>query len=327
MGLWSEEGSVASDWAAENTAAIEASEKPGKDPIKYRIPDWFLTGRVRTAADSQDSKLTLLKSGSKHTKRLPSRVATATYEVQEDEYAELRDIIAATVLSDRAFPDRKLDHTQPTLKIKTESFMYITALLEHLARDIGATLISADAEDLYDLACDFNEQERQTVAEAKGNLEAPRRPEASQPKYWDENSMVEFYFGARCNKDTASNPSKRAHNAIQAILDAPRTKRAYTGSAETCDSVILHLRDTHGIAAKEHENKILKRFRSGVQNCRQNNQAIVMVASYWNEVDDWAFPRCDKLMGHEPLFEFNFEVPVPSISATASARKKKSNSS
>ncbi|OOF99399.1 hypothetical protein ASPCADRAFT_1079 [Aspergillus carbonarius ITEM 5010] len=96
-----------------------------------------------------------------------------TYEVEEDEYAEIHDIIAATELSDRAFPDRKLDPAQPTLKVKTDSMMHITALLEYLAGNIGATIVSVDAEDLYDRAWDFNEQERKLHRKQNMSPEPP----------------------------------------------------------------------------------------------------------------------------------------------------------
>ncbi|RAL05449.1 ATP-binding protein [Aspergillus ibericus CBS 121593] len=142
---------------------------------EYHLPDWFVAGNVKVKTDDRTGIRLLRNSSplrrkdrcSKHVDN-GGRICEAKdkqsevvdqFEFQEDQYAELHDLAAAALFSKALLPGKKECDVGPFVAVEAGNFTYTDAIIAHLARDIGASYISVGAEELYNLARDFHQQD------------------------------------------------------------------------------------------------------------------------------------------------------------------------
>ncbi|KAE8152647.1 P-loop containing nucleoside triphosphate hydrolase protein [Aspergillus avenaceus] len=204
------------------------------------------------------------------------------YDVSKDAYEGLRDTTTGILPTDSYFTWQSFS---PTLMVKGRSFGYNTALIEHLANDVGATVVTVDADDLYGLACEFTLQERGVKFEDE-------RPEIVQDGRYN-----------------------RTKDAIQAILNVQRQHHGTTSLDGSQRPLIVHIRDVSRFAQGNHGPRVLKQFRFWVQEFRKNNQHIALIGSLFADAESHSI--IPMKLGYEPsVFEFNFRSSVPSQCTT-----------
>ncbi|OJJ30182.1 hypothetical protein ASPWEDRAFT_701433 [Aspergillus wentii DTO 134E9] len=105
------------------------------------------------------------------------------------------------------------------------------------------------------------------------------KPEISRPEQGDRDSMVGYYFAARCKRHSPPNSFRRGRNAIEAILDVPRGKNDKDKSTQAGQPAIIHLRDAGQVYNTPRGKKVIKNLRMGVQNVRKSNIPVLIIAS------------------------------------------------
>lgn len=197
------------------------------------------------------------------------------YELQHDKYLEIRDMTAGVLYCGHISEE---DHRQqPSILLQTpvaEAIYSLESVIEHVARELGADLISVDREDLADVALEFSRQgeEKQTGAPSLDDL-----------------TQVYFSFSKKKDKDA---DLERNRKAVSAILDAPRLKtktrqssNKSSGQESSASSppVLLHIRNARKIGSLKNGTKILKTFRARVQDCREKNESVILFATIFSD--------------------------------------------
>ncbi|GME48283.1 P-loop containing nucleoside triphosphate hydrolase protein [Neofusicoccum parvum] len=135
---------------------------------EYTIPEWFLKKNVKTNADllKSEPELALVERAPKkdeNQNKEEKQNQPARYEILQDEYAAIRLTTAAALI-----PNHKgeLPEKTPSILFRTDerpefagAVDYLDHVVENLARDLGATLISVNLEDLEDLGREFDLQD------------------------------------------------------------------------------------------------------------------------------------------------------------------------
>jgi len=238
-------------------------------PSPYRAPRWFLAYNVKTIVDLRNSKAKISVTATAPFTLSPSK-ATADgkasgdhaykYEIESDIFSELRDITAAALLPDRIWEESY--SKQPSILLRAPvrgAFDFLESMIEQLARDIGASLISVDLDDLADIALEFSGQ--------------GGKPTNTPSPY----ELAERFFGVY------SGTPRR--DAASAILDAaklkmesqkPSDEELNLKSSEPSPPVFLHIRDAKRIMALKNGPDILSTFRTVVQGRRKINQLVIL---------------------------------------------------
>ncbi|KAK6507852.1 hypothetical protein TWF481_006274 [Arthrobotrys musiformis] len=170
------------------------------DTPPYALPSWFLSGNVKPLADlerqqtrfhiagspsgdhSQQEGQPVLGSELQHNATARTNNGSSeSYSMPYKYYLEARDQVLCGLLRDSS--GGLVSETASTLL--SAEFLevgYVQALVETLARDVRADLISIDVQDLEDLGCHFERQdsERKPQAEAPDQEEAAPKPEEKE---------------------------------------------------------------------------------------------------------------------------------------------------
>lgn len=167
---------------------------------------------------------------------------------------------------------------------------FVDGVILHLAKDLQATLVSVDLEDLEDLGWDFNHQEQRMIAENK----LPESQSKKEPHRDYFAGMAVRYFGTQPEQHASKDAWNRTEQAIAAILDTqisksrPNTARengpeaAAVISPEPLETepppLLLYLRDSSEMIQKKPY--ILERFRDCIRDKRLSGRGIVLLVSF-----------------------------------------------
>jgi hypothetical protein len=136
----------------------------------YRLPEWFLEHNVLLPSDLEGVGVVVRSTGHDNFCRgNPEQKlaashglmgdATKKFQVSNDRFLELRDMTTASFVVDE---EGKLSPSAHTILIRsspqTVSEFHDQIIVE-LAKDMTASLVSVDLEDLEDIGWDFGHQE------------------------------------------------------------------------------------------------------------------------------------------------------------------------
>ncbi|GKZ16906.1 hypothetical protein AbraIFM66951_006403 [Aspergillus brasiliensis] len=234
--------------------------------------------------------------------------ALDAYAFQEKRYAELYDLAAAALLSKSSFPKVKRCGIWPCMAVEVGSSACATAIIEHLARDMNASCISAGPEDLYKLARDFHQQDQSTqhcedrsvCAESvcqhethqpivpnnmveSAESEVDFRDDPNDTDYAiveDRDHMIKYQFG------DGQNP--RSQCSIKSILNAhlakveqkPLPSDFQSMALKQSAPVILHLRNSYEIDCISYG--VIENFKNAVMERWKKNELVLLVISDMN---------------------------------------------
>lgn len=283
---------------------------------EYTIPKWFLVHNVQTLVDvkatqppfpiifkpanesedssedededtTNDSDSTRETNGSPNAQR--EGLEAPGYEIPEASFSELRDVIAAAFVRDGkgklstscvgALVHGPLDEFSP----------FTQGMLQRVAKDLGASLVSVTRDDLMDLGWEFDRQDK---ARADADEEADAEAEiASERDFdWDASSvggdddedkgrtflseLGNRYFSSRHGRPPQDD-WYRARSAFNALLDSHLAKSKPTES----NPAIIHMHDCFKILHKSSWSRVLNRLSQAVRYRRTIGQPIVLVGS------------------------------------------------
>ncbi len=267
----------------------------------YEIPSWFLTQNVKTAGELLQSETKIsLTTGVSHKSELFKGEDESCgieendrkYELQNHIYQELLDITKGALLSCNI--SEQYHSQQPTILLQvplSTEIDFIDSVLEQLARDVGANLISVDLEDLADVAIEFSRQDFESEFKY------------SRQDFETENlssyGSAESYLSVAYESDTDVSDSdwddwERNREAVEAILDAPKLKtenhqsasKSGRNSSKNCPPAFVHIRDAMRIMTLGKGKNILKTFRTTIQDRRGLGESMILFVTVFLEQQD-----------------------------------------
>lgn len=282
---------------------------------------------MKTNADLLKSELELVlvdKASEKDEKQRTEEKGKepSSYEIFRDEYGAVRLTTAAALI-----PNHKgeLPENTPSILFRTDerpvfagAVDYLDHVVEHLARDLGASLISVNLEDLEDLGREFDlqdtrkgEEEAAKLTEARScrkdskaaednkdediaqkNEEEKSREEGSEPEVQETqqpreqptgkslHSLAIFYFGVRSERKGTDEGLRRNKAATYALLDSARLKlQQQSTPGEHSEPILLHFKDAKILAEDRPSWRFLRRLANRVQERRKIGHKVVILAS------------------------------------------------
>ncbi|KAF5664290.1 ATPase family AAA domain-containing protein [Fusarium heterosporum] len=143
---------------------------------------------------------------------------------------------------------------------------YMQSLVEYLAMEVGADLITFNYEDIADLSLDFNLQDRT-------NDQSDVSLEGLPTHYFDLDS------GSR---DKAQ--ETRVRGSISAVINSAKRKKSMTSAGKRDKegkslqrATIIHIPKGYGMMDDSGGSDVLKSFREQVQERRQSKSPIILV--------------------------------------------------
>lgn len=230
------------------------------------------------------------------------------YVFQKKRYAELYDLAAAALLSKTSFPKVKRGGIWPCMAVEVESSACATAIIEHLAGDMGASCISAGPEDLYKLAREFHQQDQSaqhhkdrsicadSVCQSENRLSlfsnkvvettdsaiglSDDHSDTDYAIVEDRDQMINYYFG--------DGKHLRSQCSIESILNAhlakieqkPSPSESWSTASKHRGRVILHLRNSYEIDCISYD--VIQSFRNAVMERWKNNELVLLIISDMN---------------------------------------------
>ncbi|GAT23374.1 hypothetical protein RIB2604_01705120 [Aspergillus luchuensis] len=294
----------------------------------YALPSWFVAENVRTKSEHrtpirlrQSSNLNFQRdkevgpctdtNGDGRSKSRIDEDQTETadeYVFQKKRYAELYDLAAAALLSKTSFPKVKRGGIWPCMAVEVESSACATAIIEHLAGDMGASCISAGPEDLYKLAREFHQQDQSaqhhkdrsicadSVCQSENRLSlfsnkvvettdsaiglSDDHSDTDYAIVEDRDQMINYYFG--------DGKHLRSQCSIESILNAhlakieqkPSPSESWSTASKHRGRVILHLRNSYEIDCISYD--VIQSFRNAVMERWKNNELVLLIISDMN---------------------------------------------
>lgn len=311
----------------------------------YEIPYWFLTQNVKTVGEllQSETKIGLTTKVLHKSELSKGEVESCAieendrkYELQHHKYQDLLDTTKGALLSCNI--SEQYHSQQPTILLQAHvstEIDFIDSVLEQLARDVGANLISVDLEDLADVAFEFSRQDFES------GFEYPRQDFESgfvypRQDFETENlslyGSAESYLSVACESDTDVSDSDwddsdRNRDAVEAILDAPKLKAENHQSAsksgrnwsKNCPPAFVYIRDAMRIMALGKGKNILKTFRTIIQDRRSLGESMILFVTVFL---DKQYEKKEKMsMSKNQSKKFIISLTLKfSISATSSRR-------
>jgi SpoVK/Ycf46/Vps4 family AAA+-type ATPase len=274
-------------------------------PSGLKIPLWFLNRNVKTVTDLAESpkvveitggeqpapdegtgkrkkmvtnsaesskviEITDQRTEKRKKKKKSKKRSECKFKVSHEFYSQLRDAAQA------CFPNEYLHEewleNNPSLLLQVPlhgGIDFLGAVVEELARDLSAHLISLNAEDISDLGYEFSLVENPTHSPS------------------DPFARCSTYFGTACPRHSSHNAAL-IENTLGAILASPELKMRNVviegtslkgESASTQNPLILHLKDVKEISELPRGTKTLRAFRTAVQKLRKQKRPVLLVAS------------------------------------------------
>lgn len=259
----------------------------------YHIPDWFRHQAKSTlgATDTKQCNLRIIDTDHRdlgNASKDPSSDNTESngepeeqnesFEICKDLYSELQDVIAAACVVDN---QGKLPTSETSVLLKYDSSdgrAFCDEVLNHVARDMHASLITLDLEDMEDLAGEFDDQEK-----------AKRKPDDiknnKEPDRNDEFGLVKHYFAVRSKRHETDEARERNRRSISSLLEGLGAK-SYGWSTEASDlspahqsALLLYVRDTKKIWDIGRGHRFFARFWEIVAERRKEGNPIVLICN------------------------------------------------
>ncbi|KAI0896272.1 ATPase family AAA domain-containing protein 1-A [Annulohypoxylon nitens] len=241
---------------------------------EYQIPEWFLKGNIKTPADLVDfvSRVHLSDQNSPEESTTDHSIP---FEISSGVFSGLRDLILASFVRNAK---GELPAELPAVSFRAKSTSFSNDVLHDIvlgvAKDIGATLLSIDLEDLEDLSCEFKRQDDkyQQIPEGGDDAESSTR----------EKREIQHYFVVEPKKDASKSAWLRVNRAISAIVNAARIAATPTSDDMSQNPlIIVNLRNVNRIlnSADPDNFRPLARFCNFVQDRRKLGENIVLVTS------------------------------------------------
>lgn len=290
----------------------------------HQLPEWFLNHNTIMKAnfddihpnievvDSTDSEAETYqtKLGNGPVKTQPSGPTKS--QISSDTFSMFRDIVASAFVRNS---EDSLDPTQSFVILEAQTLAapidFLDELVKSLVKEIGASLISFDLEDLEDLGIAFSQQ---TPTDPSGSKSAEGKPAKNKDKKRDWNpSMAKHWFSASSETDSDARKKawERTQRSYSTIFDAiPRNQAVTTpedGDAtettrdeqdDLASPILVHVRETSRMLAMEKGWRFLGRLCDCIQERRENGQAIAVVLTIPKpNVVDCSCPQC--VDGHQ----------------------------
>ncbi|KAI1455363.1 ATPase family AAA domain-containing protein 1-A [Annulohypoxylon moriforme] len=244
---------------------------------EYHIPDWFSNGNIKTPADLAEFRSCVYLSKEDYSKE-PEVGDNKQYKIRYDRFEGLKDATLAAFVCNRY---GQLPPELPTVQVRvyhTREVESLNGIVLHLARDISATLVSIELEDLEDLSYEFKRQDE--------NHGRPPVSEEDPGPSIAGISDLHHYFAVRSERHASKSAWSQVNGAISAIVDAARVKARVCISTTVVDHetspdppIILHLRNVNRIASTDEKYRCLSRFRNFVQESRKAGEKLVLIAT------------------------------------------------
>ncbi|KAI2467939.1 P-loop containing nucleoside triphosphate hydrolase protein [Annulohypoxylon bovei var. microspora] len=258
---------------------------------EYQIPEWFPKGNIKTPKDLDGLESRIHISNIDCDDQCLKHEDSSVYEIPYDLFSELSDITFAAFVRNA---DGNLPSELPGVLIRTSSTKYIEpidGIVVQFAKDLGATLVSIDLEDLEDLGREFIRQDdnhSQPTQCEEDDAESP--PEA--PNLQSMTGLTEHYFVVKSEQHASKSAWLRVDRAISAIINAARVKNRACVSATPSDNetsqsspIVLHLRNLNRILQIDYRYRFLARLRDFVQERRKAGESLIFLATMLTTVD------------------------------------------
>lgn len=243
---------------------------------EHQIPEWFLKGNIKAPADLVDFKSRVHLSDCNSPEETIAD-DSIIFEISSKTFSGLRDLVYASFVRNA---DGDLPAELPTVsfRAKPTPYAYSNDVLDDIvmgvAKDIGATLVLVDLDDLEDLSCEFKRQDKKypQVPLSEDDAESSNK----------EKREVQHYFAVDSEKDASKSAWSRVNRAVSAIISAARAAAMPPSDGESQDSfIIVNLRDVNRImnSADPDHFRPLARFRDFVQERRKLGENIVLLTS------------------------------------------------
>ncbi|KAL7966525.1 P-loop containing nucleoside triphosphate hydrolase protein [Trichoderma sp. SZMC 28014] len=194
-------------------------------------------------------------------------------------YAELVDMTKQAFNRGNQSAEQYSQHPAICLQSPVEGCLcYMQPTLESLARDVDADLISLGPEDIIDLSLDLSYQ--------CGANSSKNEPLDKLPSHY-------FGFKRSCSDEIET---ARVRKATSLVINAARTKRkaenilvANDSSQDDVDTqmTIMYIKDGKGFLNLPNGTKILKSFRTLVQERRLEKERILLLVSTYSDEPVW----------------------------------------
>lgn len=256
-------------------------------------PNWFLERNVKLVEHASlfgHNPCTTSDGGSFYSSDLSNATLTAEkglnggkcgYEcaTTPEIYAELVDMTKQAFNRGNQSAEQYSQHPAICLQSPVEGCLcYMQPTLESLARDVDADLISLGPEDIIDLSLDLSYQF-----------------DANSLKNEPFNKLPSHYFGFKRSCSDEIEPA-RVRKATSLVIDAARTKRKeeniFVANDPSKDDAatpmtIVYIKDGKGFLNLPNGTKILKSFRTLVQERRLEEARILLLVSTYSDEPVW----------------------------------------
>jgi hypothetical protein len=194
-------------------------------------------------------------------------------------YAELVDMTKQALHQGNQSAEQYSRHPSILLQSPVEGCLcFMQSTLDDLARDVGADLISLGVEDIIDLSLDLSYQSNTSSLQDDSF-----------------NKLPSHFFGfKRSCKDEIE--TARVRQATSLVIDSAVTKRKSENlhlendpsqDGAVTQMTILHIHDGKGFLGLLHGSKILKSFRTQVQERREKKERILLLVTTYSDEPVW----------------------------------------
>ncbi|KAI1364794.1 P-loop containing nucleoside triphosphate hydrolase protein [Xylaria arbuscula] len=296
-----------SETDVENTASSKEVGHGGAIACRYNIPDWFRCRAMATfdaismkqinlrIVDKARQDVENCREGSDMNNTVSStepKGQTNYFEIDGDAYSKLQDIVAAAcVLDNRG--QLPASGTSILLRYSSNDGLAVCdEVLHYLAREMRASLVSLDLEDMQDLVEEFDDQDkirRKTDAEVSSEDEPNRN---------DEFGLFKHYFAVRSKRKETKEATERYNQVLTSLLDSlyveksGRLAEADDLSPSNQSMLLLYVRDTVGILNVEWRRpRFFARIWEAVAERRSKGNHIVLICAVDETSSSYRFEK------------------------------------
>ncbi|KAM7194210.1 hypothetical protein V8F33_007356 [Rhypophila sp. PSN 637] len=240
------------------------------------------------------------------------------YELSQSTISSLRDLTAAALVPDKRGKLSKFCLGPVIRGLTDDEFPFLSRLLQLVAKDLDASLVSFGWEDLEELGREFDHQDQLRAAdesssddEGPGPSEPATQAQEEEESYHDPsplesergskqseqeetksmNELAAHYFSCWPVENAKCDDWNRVQAAIDAVIDSHLVKskgaNVLTSTASTTEEqqapvLMIHIQAANRIAFKNgsaEEYRTLCRFADNAIARRSSNQRVVLIGS------------------------------------------------
>ncbi|KAJ6785619.1 hypothetical protein PWT90_00492 [Aphanocladium album] len=189
---------------------------PDQSSFKYTLPDWFLSHNVKTVKQLQEATPKIRLSQHKNQDQFGAEIRLngdarpdkqQTFRVCRQTFSGVRDTLTYALLPDsRGQLPEEVCGAEIKCK-KGESRDILAGYTELLAKELGATLVTLNMDDIHALALEFAEQKPQ-------DMQRQFEREYYASKLYPSCLPMSFYFGSKSGKKVSKSASAAAYAAL-----------------------------------------------------------------------------------------------------------------